>query len=209
MRPLALIETDPHRAAELRAALDGAGFRTEWFTRATDALQHLRTRPYALLVLGLDVRDTDPYAFCREISPQLPVITISETCGGSDRCVHALECGADDCVTRTTSGRELVARIRSVLRRAGDAENERSASVSLSEMRVRTGETTHDLTRGETELLTVLLQYAPTPVPIARLTALLGARRGTVESRIKSLRRKLGPGRLVSRGSLGYQWMGE
>lgn len=55
----------------------------------------------------------------------------------------------------------------------------------------------------------MLLEHAPTPLPIAVLTEILGAPRGTVESRIESVRSKLGPGRLVSRGSLGYQLVDE
>ncbi|HEX2061227.1 MAG TPA: DNA-binding response regulator, partial [Thermoanaerobaculia bacterium] len=128
---------------------------------------------------------------------------------GADTCVHALECGADDCVTRTISGRELIARIRSVLRRTGPKHDQHAVIVSLSEMRVRMGNTVHNLSRGETALLTVLLQHAPTPVPITRLVQLLGARRSTIETQIKSLRRKLGPGRLISRAKLGYQWVGD
>ena len=84
-----------------------------------------------------------------------------------------------------------------------------SLSVSISEMRIRTGTETHDLTRGETELLAVLIQHAPAPLPVRRIAELLDARRGTIESRIKSLRRKLGGGRLVSRGGLGYQLVHE
>jgi DNA-binding response OmpR family regulator len=103
--------------------------------------------------------------------------------------------------------RELAARIQNVLRRSAPVPERQS--ISLPEMRVRAGGQTHDLSRGETELLAVLLEHAPTPLPIAVLTEILGAPRGTVESRIESVRSKLGPGRLVSRGSLGYQLVDE
>jgi len=208
VRPLAIIEPDTIFSAALRATLEAAGFRAECFTSGTNALAALRTHAFALAILGLDLRDTDPYAVCREVSHHMPIITVAYDCD-AEMCVHALECGADDCVVRATSGRELVARVRSVLRRTPHYDDYDSLESSLSEMRIHAGNATHDLTRGETEVLAVLLQHAPAPVTVSRMCELLPAKRGTVESRIKSLRKKLGKGRLVSRGSLGYQLVEE
>ena len=207
MRPLAIIEPDVVYSASLRATLEAAGFRAECFTTASNALSELRTRAFALAILGLDVLDTDPYAVCREVSPHVPIITVARECV-EDSCVRSLECGADDCVMRTTAGREIVARVRSVLRRTPQRADYDSLETSLSEMRVRAGNATHDLTRGETEVLAILVQHAPAPVTVARMCELLPVKRGTIESRIKSLRRKLGRERIVSRGSLGYQLIG-
>lgn len=204
MRPLAIIEPDATYSASLRATLEAAGFRAECFATATNALSELRTRAFALAILDLDVRDTDPYAVCREVSPHLPVITVARECE-TDACIRALECGADDCVVRSTAGRELVARVHNVLRRMPHREEYDTLETSLAEMRVRVGSATYDLTRGETEVLAVLVQHAPAPVTVARMCEVLPVKRGTIESRIKSLRRKLGKTRLVSRGSLGYQ----
>lgn len=208
VRSVAII--DETRCAELRGAIEAAGFRAECFATATGALAQLRTRTFALAILDLGLRDTDPFAVCREISRHLPIITVASELG-EETCVKALECGADDCVSRATSGRELIARIRNVLRRSTSQDESAydSLSVSISEMRIRTATETHDLTRGETELLAVLIQHAPAPLPVRRIAELLDARRGTIESRIKSLRRKLGGGRLVSRGGLGYQLVHE
>ena len=204
VRPLAIIEPDAAYSASLRATLEAAGFRAECFSTATNALSELRTRTFALAILDLDVRDTDPYAVCREVSPHLPIITVAHECP-TDSCIRALECGADDCVMRSTAGRELVARVHNVLRRMPHREEHDTLETSLSEMRVRAGSVTHALTRGETEVLAILVQHAPAPVTVARMCELLPVKRGTIESRIKSLRRKLGKARLVSRGSLGYQ----
>ncbi len=204
MRPLAIIEPDVVYAASLRATLEAAGFRAECFTTASTAMSELRTRAFALAILGLDLRDTDPYAVCREVSPHLPLITVATECA-EDSCVRALESGADDCVPRATTGRELVARVHNVLRRTPHRDDYDSLETSLSEMRVHAGNATYDLTRGETEVLAILVQQAPAPVSITRMCELLPVKRGTIESRIKSLRRKLGKARLVSRGSLGYQ----
>lgn len=206
MRPLAIIEPDVALSAELRSTLEAAGFRAECFKSGSAALPRLRAQEFALAILDLDLRDTDPFAFCSEASTYMPVITVTARCS-EETCVRALECGADDCVLRRTPGRELVARIRGVLRRRDLPEEGtlHSLAISVSEMRIRAHDATHNLTRGETEILAMLVAHAPTPVPALRMAQLLDAKRGTIESRIKSLRKKLGAGRLVSRGSLGYQ----
>ncbi len=205
MRPLAIIESDLAHAASLRAWLEAAGFRTECFSSGSAALPHLRAQEFALAILDLDLRDTDAFAMCSEASRLMPIITFASSCG-EESCVRALECGADDCIQRRISARELVARVRGVLRRSDlpDDAALHSLAGSISEMRIRAIDGTHNLTWGETEVLGVLVAHAPTPLTAARISELLHARRGTVESRIKSLRRKLGIGRLVSRGSLGY-----
>ena len=205
---MAIVESDLLQLAKFRAAVEEAGLRAETFPTAAAALPRLRERACALAIVGLDLCDEEALAFFREVSPLVPVIAAVRACT-TDRCIRALEHGADDCVMPDTSERELAARIRSVLRRTPQPEDAHTASISLTEMRVRSGGVHHDLTRGETELLAVLLQHSPSPVTVARLIELLGARRGTIESRIKSLRKKLGPGRLVSRGSVGYQLVEE
>lgn len=204
MRPLAIIEPDAGYSAALRATLEAAGFRAECFATGTAAAAELRAHAFRLAILALDLRDTDPYAMCREVSRHVPVITVAAECG-VEACVRALECGADDCVARATPGRELVARVHNVLRRMQDHDRYGSLEASLAEMRVHAGAATYDLTRGETEVLAVLLQHAPAPVTLAQICATLGAKRHTVTARLKSLRRKLGRDRLVTRGSLGYQ----
>lgn len=171
------------RCAELRIAIEASGLHAECLGDPSALSAH----PFALVIAE------------HRFDTLLPLIVFGE---GSD-CIRALESGADDCVPRSISPRELVARIHSVLRRTPAPQP--ALDISLSEMRVRTGTATHNLTRGEAEVLSLLLDHAPSPVPTRRIAELLAARRGTIESRIKGLRRKLGPERLVSRGSLGYQ----
>lgn len=96
-----------------------------------------------------------------------------------------------------------------MLTRAKPADGEGEGFALLADaMRVRVDGRTHDLTRGEAEVLSLLVEHAPRPLTIQQILAMLPeehrVKRGTVESRIKSLRRKLG-GRLVSRGQFGYQ----
>ena len=207
MRPLAII--DHASSITLRRDIEAAGFRTDCFGDAPSALAALRRRSYALAILDLDLREVDPFRVCREVSSIVPVIAMTAD-SREDICVQAFESGADDCVVRTLTGRELVARVRNMLRRSA-SENEAAIcdldtlSISLAEMRIRNGGVAHELSRGEAEVLTLLLERSPAPITTVEMARVLPAKRATIESRIKSLRKKLGPDRLVTRGRFGYE----
>lgn len=208
MRPLAIIEQDHATSASLRRSMEAAGFRADIFADGASALSSMLTRPFSLAILDLDLRGADPFDVCREMSRLVPVLAITAE-KAEDVRVRALEAGADDCVSHTTADRELVARIRNILRRAtpsaGETRELDTLSISLQEMRIRGADGVHELSRGEAEILALLLEYAPVPLTPLAMAKLLPAKRATIESRIKSLRRKLGPGRLVSRGKFGYE----
>jgi DNA-binding response OmpR family regulator len=203
MRPLAIIGRHAASSSEMIAAFDAAGFSTTAYADATMALPALRMRTFSLALVGLDLQDTDPFAFCHELSRIVPVITFTP---GHDTalCVRALESGADDCITTPISGRELVARVHSVLRRTGWQGDEMDElSVAVREMRIRVDGTTHELSLGESEVLALLLENAPSPLTTVEIARRLKSRRGTIESRIKTLRKKIGA-RVVTRGRFGY-----
>ncbi len=205
MRPLAIIENDVAMSGQIRSAVEAAGFRADSFRDGASALTNLSRRTFALAILDLDLIDTDPFSVCREASRFVPVIALASDCA-EELCLRAFESGADDCVARQVPGRELVARIRNVLRRAEEQENESDTLLAaVSEMRIRGEGEPRDLTRGEAELLALLLSRTPTPLTVTQMAEILRVKRGTLESRIKTLRKKLGPEKLVSRGSLGYQ----
>jgi DNA-binding response OmpR family regulator len=203
---LAIIEPDAPTAEKLRETFEAAGFRTDCFRDGATALSTLRTRSFALAILDL----TLGFDICTEVSRIVPLVTVT-TDAREETCVRALQSGADDCVCRAVPERELIARVRNVLRRASAdcAPHElEELTISLAEMRVRNGNTTHELSRGEAELLRVLLEQAPRPLTPLQLAEILETPRATIESRIKSLRRKIGPQRLVTQGRLGYHLEG-
>ncbi|HJQ39081.1 MAG TPA: response regulator transcription factor [Thermoanaerobaculia bacterium] len=208
MTLVAIIEQDPGFAAELRTAVESAGFHTDWFREARTALEDVRRNAFSLAIIDLDLHGVDPFAVCREASRVIPVIAITAS-RGEEVCLRALEAGADDCVTRPFSARELAARCRNLLRRAGTSSSTDELSVAISAMRVRSGDETRALSRGEAEILAILASSRGRPLTalelLERLPTHSQVKRGTVESRIKSLRKKLGPGRLLTRGRLGYE----
>ncbi len=205
---MAIIEPDEEFATELRNAVESAGFRTDCFKDAGAALPDVRREAFALAIVDLGLRDTDPYEVCSEASRLMPVIAVTSSCS-EEVCLRAFESGADDCIARPVPPRELGARIRNVLRRAGTVEDQRGdLAVAVSAMRVRDGETTHALSRGEAEILALLVEARGVPLTVEKMLERLPpahrVKRGTVASRIKSLRRKVGAGKIVSRGRFGY-----
>ena len=208
MTLVAIIEHDPVFATELRAAVESAGLQTDWFTRGMPALDSARHHAFALAILDLDIPDIDPFAAIDEVSQLIPIIAVIAE-RDEEACLLAFEAGADDCMTRPFTVREMSARIRNVLRRAGTIEAGDDFALAISEMRVRSGGVTRALSRGEAEILAILAGARGHPLTVhdllERLPAQSRVKRGTVESRIKSLRRKLGPGRLITRGRLGYE----
>ena len=210
MTLVAIIEHDPAFAAELRSAVESAGFHSDWFREAQAALDDVRRRAFGLAIVDLDLVDFDAFAICSEASRVIPVIAVTAV-RKEDVCLRALAAGADDYIARPFGARELGARMRNVLRRAGSnaKPSDDELALAISSMRVRTGNETRALSRGEAEILGILAASRGHPLTVLELLDRLPShsqvKRGTVESRIKSLRRKLGAGKLITRGRLGYE----
>lgn len=101
-------------AFEVSAAADGAAM-----TRILNA------KPVDLVVLDLQLEREDGFDLMRGIIGQAPVISLAGERSGEPDMVAALELGADDCMVKPLGLRELVARIRTVLRRAERSERSR------------------------------------------------------------------------------------
>ena len=206
VRSVAIIENNAAARAQLRQAVENADFRVHCFIGAAAALVKVRDGGFSMVIFGLDGDDGDPIAMCQVLSRVSPVITVTSH-HDPERCARALEHGADDCVVRPLSARELIARMRNVLRRVNSGgHNDDALSCSLREMQLWSLVSKHDLTRGEAELLAVLAGTR-SPLALVQLAQILDAKAGTVKSQIQGLRRKLGRGRIVNRVRLGYDLM--
>jgi DNA-binding response OmpR family regulator len=198
MRTVGLVENDATFAATLRTAVEANGFRVVCMPNGNSAAPFLDRHSFALLIVDAGVRDVDPFALLHAASAHQPVIALTDD-PTDEECVRALHAGADDCLRRPLAPRELLVRMRNVMRRVDTPDDVLSQAVDA--MRVHG----HDLTRGEAEVLAVLLEHAPAPMTIDQIAALLpGVKRDTIASRIKTLRRKMGS-MLVSRGRFGYE----
>lgn len=112
-----LVEDDEPVAESLRRGLLRYGFEVEWVTTGGAALTY--EGPYDVVLLDLGLPDTDGLDVCKALRARgdVPIIVISARSDETDRVV-GLELGADDYVTKPFGVREVIARIRAVMRRA-------------------------------------------------------------------------------------------
>jgi two-component system OmpR family response regulator len=141
-----LVDDDPSLREVARYALEQAGFRVTQAASGDEALQLARARMPDLLVLDVRMPGLDGLEVCRELrkSSRVPIVFLSSADEEIDR-VLGLELGGDDYVGKPFSPRELVARVKAVLRRLAPApEAGRSAREVL-----RRGPLSLDLERFE------------------------------------------------------------
>ncbi|KUO08044.1 response regulator transcription factor [Streptomyces sp. DSM 15324] len=112
-----LVEDDEPVAESLRRGLRRYGFEVDWVTTGAAALAH--RDPYDVVLLDLGLPDTDGLDVCKALRERgnVPIIVISARSDETDRVV-GLELGADDYVSKPFGVREVIARIRAVMRRA-------------------------------------------------------------------------------------------
>jgi DNA-binding response OmpR family regulator len=116
---IVLVEDDPHIADLVDLYLRDAGFRVYQATSGEQGLDYVRTRRPRLAILDIGLPgEIDGMEVCRRLRSDgsLPVIMLTARDDELDR-VRGLELGADDYITKPFSPRELVARVRAVLRR--------------------------------------------------------------------------------------------
>lgn len=119
---LLLVEDDARLADMLQDYLGQAGYRVTAAASGADALQRLATEHFQAMVLDLMLPDMDGLDVCRRVRSRsdLPVLMLTARGEPMDRIV-GLELGADDYLPKPFEPRELLARLRSILRRRGGA----------------------------------------------------------------------------------------
>ena len=167
-----LIEDDRMIGAAVTQALKDASYAVDWVTDGETAIEAARAETYdlALLDLGLPPPDgSEVLRQFRKTGRQLPVIIVTARDAIDDR-IHGLDLGADDYIVKPFEIRELLARMRAILRRQGSG-----SSAVLSNGAISLDPATHEVAHaGETSRLTAR--------EFALLQALL-LRPGTILSR--------------------------
>ena len=212
-----LVEDEEDIATLVRTYLEKDGFRVIWATRGVEGLLALEQNDIRLAILDLQLPDADGFDVCRAIrsTSRLPIVIVTARDEEVDR-ITGLELGADDYVTKPFSPRELVARVRAVLRRAEPEEDEDLVAVGdlVLEHAGRTvsvGGNEVELTGMEFDLLAFLLAHPGIVMTRERLLERVwglsfpGGTR-TVDVHVAQLRRKLDRPDLIKtvRGS-GYK----
>lgn len=220
-RRIVVVDDDPVLRAILRGYLEDAGFRV---TEAADGASLMDALPRldpALMLLDVKLPGASGFELLRSVRARsdLPVIMVTSCTEVRER-VEGLELGADDYVTKPFNARELVARVRNVLRRAverGGAEplaigggwtfdRERRRLVGLEGRRVA-------LTAAEGAIMAALAELPGRPVSREALATRMGRRRGGPDDRsidvlVSRIRHKLaaqrGGGVIRSIRNVGY-----
>jgi DNA-binding response OmpR family regulator len=204
-----LIIDDDLRLHELLASyLKQHGFDVARALDGPSGLALLDAEPFDVVLLDVMMPGIDGLEVCRRIRKKLeiPVIMLTAKGDETDRIV-GLELGADDYLPKPFNPRELLARLRAVLRRARpDAESERisagAVQIELGARTVTLGDAKVDLTGIEFDILVALARRAGRVIPRERLLDAAG--RGdvsvserTIDVHISHLRQKLGDPRLI------------
>lgn len=224
---LLLVEDEPAIRTPLKRFLEREGFRITDVADAAAAREELAKGAYALAILDIMLPGEDGLSLARSIRADglLPILFLSARAEDIDRIV-GLEMGADDYLTKPFNPRELLARIRAILRRAeptGPAENDAvglrfgpfmldTVAQSLS----REG-TAIALTGGDYRLLLALVERAGRTLSRDQLLDLTKGRQAdpfdrAVDNAVMRLRKKLGedgPDLIKTVHGLGYCFAGK
>lgn len=197
-----VVDDDPRLRELLTIALERAGYAVVTAPDGQRALTHAAREAPDLIVLDIGLPELDGLEVCRRLRArsEAPIIFLTAHDDEVDRIV-GLELGADDYVTKPFSPRELIARIRAVLKRAGGGSgpaNRRHGILALApaEHQCRVGETDVPLTATEMRILDHLMRRPGVAINRAQLvdgvwgtSSELSGR--TLDSHIRNLRAKL------------------
>ncbi len=205
MKTILVVDDEPRIAQIARDYLVEAGFKVITASNGAEALSIARSAHPDLVVLDLALPRLDGLDVTRALrqDSNVPIIMLTARVEESDKLV-GLELGADDYITKPFSPKELVARVRAVIRRTeapperGDILRVGDLSFDLPRMKTTVGGRPIDLTPTEFQLLTTLARQ---PGRIFTRAQLLDAVRGVsvesferaVDAHIKNIRRKLEP----------------
>ena len=137
---IAIIEDEPNIVELVKYNLDREGYQTISSGNGRKGLELIQQELPDLIVLDLMLPELDGISICKQLradprTKSIPIIILTAKSEEADR-VLGLEMGADDDVTKPFSPRELVARVRAVLRRSGASDEEEPEVIELGEIRM-------------------------------------------------------------------------
>ncbi len=164
-----VIEDDPAMARSLQEALASEQFRPDWAATGAEGLQRALTSNPHLIILDVRLPDGSGFDICRQMrqmSLHQPILFLTARAEEMDK-VLGLEMGADDYLTKPFGMRELLSRVRALLRRAygelATVGSERlyagDLTIDLGYSQVRRGETEISLSPTEYRLLVYLAHH--------------------------------------------------
>ncbi len=195
MTAIYIVEDEPDLAALVADYARAAGFTSTVFADGAEALAAIRAAVPALIVLDLMLPVLDGLSLCREVRAfsDVPIVMVTARVEEIDRLL-GLELGADDYLCKPFSPRELIARIKAILRRS--AVPDAPLAIDAAARRASVHGRLLDLTPTEFDLLAALVRRPGQVFSRAQLLALahqdnLDVTDRAVDSHIKNLRRKI------------------
>jgi len=201
-----IVDDEEHILELLRFNFENSGYKVETATNGAEALQKIKADPPKLILLDLMLPGMDGYDVCKEIRKEsttqnIPIIMTTAKSEELDK-ILGLELGADDYITKPFSIRELLARVKAVLRRTNSSIvpekvfNAYNISVDFAKREVLNDGSRVDLTLKEFELLETLIKNRGNVLPREILLDkvwgydYIGESR-TVDVHIRHLRKKI------------------
>jgi len=173
---IAVVDDEPDIVELVSLNLQKAGFKVRSFPEADPFLRFLNTELPDLIILDLMLPDTDGFDICKHLKAQdkyssIPIIMLTARSEETEK-VLGLELGADDYVTKPFSPRELIARVKAVLRRP--EMRQETKKIFVGDLMVI------DLEKYEVTVEGNKVELTPTEFKILQL---LSSKRGWVQSR--------------------------
>jgi two-component system phosphate regulon response regulator PhoB/two-component system alkaline phosphatase synthesis response regulator PhoP len=166
-----IVEDEPDIAGLVQLHLEKSGFRHRWFQTAATFFDGVKKSSPDLILLDLMLEDMDGLEICKKLrgdekTKNIPVIMLTARAEEIDKIV-GLELGADDYVTKPFSPKELIARIKAILRRSQNPEKTSEKIIRIGEIllidvekfRVSIRGENVDLTTTEFKILEILSNH--------------------------------------------------
>lgn len=208
MKTIAIVDDEPDILELVSINLKKSGYKTLEFENGQDLLETIKTNKVDLIILDLMLPDSDGFEICRYLKSHsqfknIPIIMLTAR-GDETEKVLGLELGADDYLTKPFSPRELVARVKAVLRRNfnTDLSSEKifigsNLVIDNNRYEVRLKDKPIELTSSEFKIISLLSSKIGWVYSREQILDHLGvSEKGvldrTVDVHIKNLREKLG-----------------
>ena len=173
-----MVDDEPSIRRALKTPLNEMGFTTTEASRGEEAIHLVQSQCFDVVLLDVNmpgIGGMKTLVRLRSMAPRLPILMLTVVDGEEEK-VEALECGADDYITKPFSIRECVARMRSAVRRAQAPERSEDAPLSIGEIEIlptrrtvhKAGQPIH-LTRKEYDILYYLMTHAGRAVTYGKL----------------------------------------
>lgn len=227
MTKVLIVEDDATIAFGVKYALEQEGFNVDISKCLQDARENINKDLYNIILLDVMLPDGTGYSLCQEIRilSDVPIIFLT-ACDEEVNIVMGLDIGGDDYMTKPFRIRELISRMKAVMRRKGSIKEDNrkilkfaNLSIHTLEARVYKGNEEIFLTSVEYKLLLILIQNKNTVLSRSQILEKLWdvtydfVNDNTLTVYIKRLREKVEdnpsePEKIITVRGMGYKWVG-